>query len=330
MNRFVPYIVESGRMDVRGAPETSFGRTNERKYENGLNERAHQTIERKANALLHDAGIGSACYFYAYNHAAELGNLTTTTVPVPGTRETRRSSPYLEVYGSAYREETRALPVFGALAFPRQTGEAKHRHPRRMGLFLGNKPLPSRDYYVSLESEGQWSVRTCGPETTFSGKLSVVDGPRSIARHLESRYAVPGPPGEHSLGLTNPDLANDGPSGGAEDEYIDDDDEGVAPAATPTVTPAVDDVPAPVNPGAETLEVNAIEPQREDSVVADNESRVDRDSSTDWDSFVTATSELNTSVSASEESDEDSSLLRALGAIRGGTLSPDLPDARRP
>ena len=83
MSRFLPHIVTVGRLRVGGAPDTTFGRV-DRKHENGLNERHHQTLERKTHALLLDAGLGLSSYARAYMHAAELENLLPTTVPSQG------------------------------------------------------------------------------------------------------------------------------------------------------------------------------------------------------------------------------------------------------
>ena len=231
MSRFAPYLVTVGRFEEGGAPITSFGRTNERKYENGLNENHHRTAERMTLAELNTAGMGTTSFYYAYAHAVEIKNILPTTVPIPGTTDVRRSSPFTEVLGFAYEERKRRLPVFGSLAYPLARGESKHQQPRRVGLFLGNEPYPSRDYRVSKRvidnHRNRWEVATEGPETTFSSTYATRHGPKVLATILESQY----PPTDNPDVITAYDTGNEPPEAILTDDPEDAGDEPDQPEA---------------------------------------------------------------------------------------------------
>jgi len=340
MSRFAPYLVTIGRLREGGAPDTSFGRTAERKQENGLNERAHQTLERKAHAFLLDAGLGLEHFARAYMHAVEVENLLPTSVPIPGTTDVRRSSPYQEVHGFAFEEKGMPLHAFGSLAYPRKLSGPKHMFPRAAGLFLGNAPYPDRDYLVSVRVKDRWrdgwSVIRAGPETSFSDLLSSTHGPRAVLRVLESRSLTADSPGEHSQGQEDSGAGLLLPPATEEDELPDIVDDARAPEAAATVDegPGLDDFDEGLvggNQSEGTREEDPVEPHQANSGGSSIAAHELESETVDGpepapsgvtESFVTAANDFadDTFVSASSAVDDEvSSMHRALSATRGET-----------
>lgn len=159
-----PYIVRQGPFREGGAPVNTFS-SPDRKYENGLVERHHQTLERKAHAALLQAGIGIKGYEHAYLNAIETENILPTAIPVTGSHERSRGVPFKEALGFPYREIARPLHAIGALAYPIIKLKEKHNFPRSIGVFLGIRPYPSREMKVTCLLSDIVTYRIVGPET---------------------------------------------------------------------------------------------------------------------------------------------------------------------
>lgn len=159
-----PYIVRKGPFREGGAPVNTTS-SPDRKYENGLVERHHQTLERKAHAALLQAGIGIKGYEHAYLNAIEAENVLPTAIPVAGSHERSRGVPFKEALGFPYRETARPLHAIGALAYPVIKLKEKHNFPRSVGVFLGMRPYPSRDMKVTCLHQDVVTYRITGPET---------------------------------------------------------------------------------------------------------------------------------------------------------------------
>ena len=180
-----PYIVREGPFREGGAPVNTSSSA-DRKYENGLAERHHQTLERKAHAMLLQSGIGIKGYEHAYLHALESENLLPTTIPVPGGQERRRGVPFKEALGFPYPCETRPPHTFGALAYPkrRTLGLAKHDIPRSVGVFLGPTPYPRRQMKVTTVYNGVVTYSLAGPETKVGDRHMVTSSATDRAKIL--------------------------------------------------------------------------------------------------------------------------------------------------
>lgn len=162
-----PYIVREGPYREGGAPMSTTA-SPDRKYENGLVERHHQTLEHKALAMLAQAGAGTTSFELAYLQAVEVKNVLPTDIPVFGSQEKRRGIPFVEAMGVPYNDSNRPLHAFGALAYPKHRVVAKHNFPRGVGIFVGNMPYPSREMKVTALVNGIITYKVVGPETTVS------------------------------------------------------------------------------------------------------------------------------------------------------------------
>ena len=177
-----------GPFSIDGCPTSSHGDPH-RKWENGLAERKHQQIERRALSMMSAASVGNIAYADAYKYAIFLENLMPTSIPIPTTRNRRRGVPFLELLGFPYEVARRPLHVFGAVAHVPLTGSPtnplpKHSIQRDSCLFLGRQPYPSRDLIVTqINSEGTVIRRLCTPET-------LVNSWDVIHRRLEHRRGV--------------------------------------------------------------------------------------------------------------------------------------------
>ena len=160
----------NGPFTMAGAPTSSQGDPH-RKWENGLVERKHQQVERRALSMMSGAKVGSIGYEHAYLYAVYLENLMPTSIPVPGTKERKRGVPFKELLGFSFDTSKRPLHAFGAVAhvpLPTQGEHAvvKHEVGRDACIFLGRAPYPSRDLYTTAPGPDQtitWRQST--PET---------------------------------------------------------------------------------------------------------------------------------------------------------------------
>lgn len=173
-----------------------------RKYENGLVERRHQTVKTRAFAMCADAGLGLAQNFAsAYVHAARLESLAKTSVPQlerrPDSTITERrlqQIPFNLALGYPY-PASRPRYAYGSLAFPlvsdRDRGKFTHR--RAAGLFLGIERYPSRNLLVAVwdAEAGRVVARRWSPETTvLDDRVSMVE-PLEKRRFLMAQRTLP-------------------------------------------------------------------------------------------------------------------------------------------
>jgi len=161
-----PYIVTHGPFRQGGAPHITTSDP-QRPRENGLPERKHRSSKALATTLLISGGFGWKGYSHAYPHAVMMENLLTTTIPVPGTRDTVRGVPFERALGFSYDAKARPLFPFGALSFPlaSSSGKGKFSFKRSAGLYLGRTSYPSRDHIVALTNKhGNVNVTSVGPE----------------------------------------------------------------------------------------------------------------------------------------------------------------------
>ena len=175
-----PYVVHGFDLDRRYEPGGAPIRVTsdkQRKYENGLVERRHQSVKLRAIAMLAGAGLGFKAYRYAYEYAANTESLLATSIPSnyraeDGTLKAAdaRGIPFVKALGFPYDYKARPLYAFGSLAFPRVDMHrlGAFRHVREAGLFLGREAYVSRRLFLAVHDIKKGLTTTpWTPETTI-------------------------------------------------------------------------------------------------------------------------------------------------------------------
>ena len=187
--------------NLGGAPVRRISDKN-RKHENGLVERRHQTVKARANAMCADAGLGLAQnYATAYVHAARLESLALTSVPrlerKPDGRIVDRrvqQIPFNLALGYPY-PASRPRYAYGSLAFPLvdERDRGKFTHRRTAGLLLGIERYPSRNLLVAVwdAEAGRVVNRRWSPETTvLDDRVSMME-PLAKRKFLMAQRTLP-------------------------------------------------------------------------------------------------------------------------------------------